>query len=90
MEGSAEISRPVLGALQERQKWLLPRRNFAKDDLVLMVKEDSQQGQWPIAVVTETFPDEKGHVRQVTIRTANQSFNRRDVRKLCLLEKAGL
>ena len=34
------------------------------------------------------LPGSDGHVRQVTIRTANQSRFRRDVRKLCLLEKS--
>ncbi len=79
-----------LPSLQQRQKWLFPRRNLAKDDLVLMVKEDSPRGQWPIAMVEETFPDSKGHVQQVMIRTANQSLYRRDVRKLCLLERRSL
>ena len=75
-----------LPSLQERQKWLSPRRNLTEGDIVLMVKDDSPRGQWPLAMVEETFPDSNGHVRQVVIRTANQSRYRRDVRKLCLLE----
>ena len=77
-----------LPSLQERQKWLTPKRNFAVGDIVLMVQEDSPRGQWPLAVIEETFPDSNGHVRQVVIRTANQSRYRRDIRKLCLLEKS--
>ena len=75
-----------LPSLQERQKLLSPRRNLTEGDIVLMVKDDSPRGQWPLAMVEETFPDSNGHVRQVVIRTANQSRYRRDVRKLCLLE----
>ena len=80
--------REYLPSLQERQKWLTPKRNLTEGDLVLMVKEDSPHGQWPLAVVKETFPDVKGHVRQVVICTANQSRYPRDIRKLCLLEKS--
>ena len=32
------------------------------------------------------FPDEKGYVREVIVRTAKSCY-RRDIRKLCLLEK---
>ena len=77
-----------LPSLQERQKWLSPKRNLTRGDIVLMVKEDSPRGQWPLAVVEETFPGNDGHVRRVTIRTANQSRYQRDVRKLCLLERS--
>lgn len=74
-----------LPTLQERQKWLRPRRNIAVGDLVLIVQENIQRGQWPKGVVEEVFPDQHGHVRQVLLRTATIRL-RRDVRKLCLLE----
>lgn len=77
-----------LPTLQEKQKWLTPRRNLTEGDIVLMGKEELPRGQWPLAVVEETFPDSKGFVRQVIIRTANLSRYRRDVRKLCLLEQS--
>ena len=55
-----------------------PKRNLTEGDIVLMMKEDSPCGQWPLTVVEKkTFPDSNGHVRQVIIRTANQ--NRSDV-----------
>jgi hypothetical protein len=38
-----------------------------------------------MAVVEEVYPDEKGIVRHVTVRTTNGKF-KRDVRQLCLLE----
>lgn len=45
-----------------------------------MVKEDCPRGEWPLAVVEESYPDKNGHVRQVLIRAANQTQYRRDVR----------
>ena len=77
-----------LPSLQERQKWLSLKRNLTRGYIVLMVKEDSPRGQWLLAAVEETFPGNDGHVRRVTIRTANQSRYQRDVRKLCLLERS--
>lgn len=74
-----------LPALQERQKWTVTQRNLKQGDLVLMVDERRSRGQWPLAIVEETFPDRHGSVRQVSVRTATSRFVR-DVRKLCLLE----
>ncbi|XP_028412569.1 uncharacterized protein LOC114535461 [Dendronephthya gigantea] len=60
-------------------------RNLSVKDLVLMVDKDCPRGKWPMAVVKEVFPDEKGIVRHVRVRTTGGTF-KRDVRKLCLLE----
>ena len=75
-----------LPMLQERQKWLKQRRNFKVGDLVIMKDTNIPRGQWPKALVQETFPDSDGVVRQVLVRSATGVF-RRDVRKLCLLEE---
>lgn len=44
------------------------------------------RGQWPKALVQETFPDSNGVVRQVLVKGAGGVF-RRYIRKLCLLEE---
>ena len=77
--------REYLPTLQRRQKWLKPKRNLALKDLVLLVDKDCPRGKWPMAIVEEVFPDEKGVLRQVTVRTANGRL-KRDICKLCLLE----
>ena len=74
-----------LPTLQRRQKWLELKRNLAVRDLVLLVEKDCQRGRWPMVVVEEVYPDEKGIVQHVTIRTTRGKF-KRDVRQLCLLE----
>ena len=74
-----------LPILQERQKWLSPRRNLKSGDLVLIVDENASRGQWHKGIVEETMPDRFGIVRRVTVRTATSRLHR-DVRKLCLLE----
>ncbi|XP_074632496.1 uncharacterized protein LOC141890859 [Acropora palmata] len=79
-------TKEYLPTLQERQKWLRPQPNFEIGDLVLMADRNTPRGQWPKALVEQTFPDSEGLVRQVVIRTADGVY-RRDVRKLCLLEE---
>ena len=75
-----------LPLLQERQKWLKQRRNFKVGDLVIMKDANLSRGQWPKALVQETFPDSDGVVRQVLVKSATGVF-RRGIRKLCLLEE---
>ena len=75
-----------LPLLQERQRWLKQRRNFKVGDLVIMKDANLSRGQWPKALVQETFPDSDGVVRQVLVKSARGVF-RRDIRKLCLLEE---
>ena len=72
--------------LQERQKWLQPKPNFKVGDLVLLADKNLPRGQWPKALIEQTFPDSEGMVFQVVIRKAN-GVHHRDVCKLCLLEE---
>ena len=74
-----------LPLLQERQKWLMPRRNLAVGDLILVVDENASRGRWSKGIVEKVFPDRFGTVRQVIVRTATARLHR-DVRKLVLLE----
>ena len=74
-----------LPALQARQKWCSPRRNFAVGDVVLVVDEKTPRGRWPMGLIEEVFPDSKGYVRHVKVKTATSVY-KQDIRKLCLLE----
>jgi hypothetical protein len=71
-------TREYLPRLQERQKWFYPRRNFAVDDLVL-------RNTWPVGRITKVFPDKKGFVRRVVVKTSSAILER-PISKLCLLE----
>ena len=81
-------TREYLPSLQVRQKWNTERRNFSKGDLVLMASENTPRGQWPLGRILETFPDQKGHVRSVRLRTATGELVR-PITCLCLLEGDG-
>ena len=79
-------TREYLPTLQERQRWLNVRPNFRVGDLVLLADKNAPRGQWPKALVEETYPDADGIVRRVILRTADGVYQR-DVRKICLLEE---
>ena len=72
--------------LQERQRWLKPRRNFCVGDVVLVVDERLQRGQWPLGRVTDTFKGKDGLVRSVMVKTKGNVELQRPIAKLCFLE----
>lgn len=80
-------TREYLSLLQERQKWLKPRRNFMTGDIVLIVDSSSPRNSWLMGRVVETFPDSSGTVRRVKIKTKTNTLER-PINKLCLLEEA--
>ena len=51
-----------------RQKWHTARRNLQKGDICVLRDTDSMRGEWRLVVVTSTFPDEHGRVRNVEVR----------------------
>ena len=57
----------VSPALVTDSKWPSVTRNLKPGDIVLVVRENSIKGEYRLARVKETYPDEKGVVRKVTI-----------------------
>ncbi len=76
-----------LPTLRERQKWLTPKRNVMKGDLVLIKQDHCTRNQWPLGLVMETYPSADGLVRSVAIRTTKGTYER-PITKVCLLEGA--
>ena len=75
-----------LGSLQARQKWNKVRRNFMVDDIVLLKEDGVKRNNWPMGRVIQVFPDDKGLVRSVQLKTAysNELFSR-PINKIVLL-----
>jgi hypothetical protein len=79
-----------LPSLQERQKWVKPRRNFAPGDIVLLVDENSPRCAWTLGRVLEVNPNTKdGFVRKVTLK-AKSTILERPVDKIVFLETTTL
>ncbi len=56
-----------LHALQERQKWFCPRRNFKVDDVVVIKDNDTPRNRWSLARVVKADEEEDGLVRKVKL-----------------------
>ena len=80
--------REYLPTLQMRQKWETRSRNFAVDDIVLLVGETTQRSQWPLARVVEAVKGSDGLVRTLKLLTQGKLVAR-PVTKVVLLEGAG-
>jgi hypothetical protein len=52
---------------------------------VLVVDQSSPSNTWPLGRITEVFPDKKGFVRRVAVKTSTAILER-PISKLCLLE----
>lgn len=86
-----------LHALQERQKWVRPRRNLQIGDVVIIKDDNAPRNKWQLARVTEAQKDKDGLVRKVHLavgdrylssngkRTRPVSFLERPIHKLVLL-----
>ena len=72
--------------LQERQKWAYPSRNFAVNDIVLVVDDRAPRSSWPLGRVTGVRENSSdGRVRSVTVKTRTSIYER-PVDKIVLLE----
>ena len=55
-----------------RQKWHTARRNLQVGDVCVMQDSSLFRGEWRLVLVTTTFPDEKGVVRNVEVRASSK------------------
>ena len=74
-----------LPTLQERAKWMKPRRSLKIGDLVLIADENVHRGKWPLGRVVDVFRGKDGYVRSAKVRTSLTVLTR-PVTKLCFLE----
>lgn len=79
--------REYLPLLQERQKWNQEKRNFVPGDLVMVADSTAPRGSWMLGRVLETFPDKRGLVRVVRLKTKTNIIER-PITKICLLNEA--
>ena len=82
-----------LSSLQKRQKWASVQPNLQKGDIVLIKDDSKARNSWPLGRVIETFPDQKGLVRQVDLLASlsedkGPAVYRRPISKLVVLVEA--
>ena len=57
-----------LQTLQLRRKWLEPKRNFQPGDVVLIRDKQVSRHDWPMGIVTKTFPSSDNLIRKCEVR----------------------
>ena len=75
-----------LPALIGRKKWNLPTHNLIVGDLVSVVDEKTQRGDWPLAHVRRIFPGKDDTIRVCEVKT-KYGLYKKPVAKLALLEE---
>lgn len=80
-----------ISTLHSRRKWHRTHRNLQTGDIVLLKQSQAPRNQWPMAMVTSTFPGTDGRVRKVEVRTSSQGTPKTYLRPvsdvIILLEK---
>lgn len=75
--------------LQHRRKWETEQNDVKQGDLVLLRDKGSHRNDWPIGLVTKTFPSQDGLTRSAQIRVVREGTSSeyvRPVTELVLLE----
>lgn len=57
-----------LPTLQARKKWQSVHTNIQQGSVVLLRNSQVPRNEWPLALVTQTFPSQDGKVRQVEVK----------------------
>ena len=73
-----------LTTLNKFHKWNRKSRNLMIGDVVLIIEKNPFTNKWPLGQIVDTHPGRDGHVRVVTIKTANGVY-KRPVTKVALL-----
>ena len=63
-------------SLQSRQRWTQESRNLEPGDVVLLVDENVQRGQWQMGKVQEVLPSRDGKVRKALVKTSTSVYLR--------------
>lgn len=80
-----------ISTLHSRRKWHKTHRSLQPGDIVMLKQGQAPRNEWPMAVVTSTFPSSDGKVRKVEVRTSSNGTSKTYLRPISdviiLLEK---
>ena len=68
--------REYLPILQSRSKWQDTRPNVKEGDLVLLKDSQVKRNEWPLALVTKTYPDQDGKVRKIELKVTRSGSSK--------------
>ncbi|KAF7642276.1 hypothetical protein LDENG_00261020 [Lucifuga dentata] len=73
--------------IMQQSNWHNMKRNLCPDDLVIIVDSTAPRNSWLMGCVVKTFPDSKGFIRSVLVKTKTNILQQ-PISKLCLLMEA--
>ena len=62
--------------LQGRRKWRTESPNIQEGDVVLLKDSQEKRNDWPVGLVTNTFPSQDGKVRKVEVKIVRKGEQR--------------
>ncbi len=77
-------SKEYIFTLNKLNKWRKPTYNFAEGDVVLVKRESTFCGKWPMGRIIKVYPGNDGKVRVADVRVGKSTY-RRTVSKLVIL-----
>lgn len=57
-----------LSGLQKRRKWRTAKPNLQNGDVVLLKDAQEKRNDWPVGIITKTYPSEDGKVRKIEVK----------------------
>ncbi|XP_076857275.1 uncharacterized protein LOC143511532 [Brachyhypopomus gauderio] len=84
--------REYLHILQLRHKWQESSPNITKGDVVLLKDDRTCRNDWPLALITDTFPGSDGKVRRIEVKVIKDGAAKkllRPVTEVVMLLKNG-
>ena len=80
--------REYLPSLQQREKWHKQRRNFAVNDIVLVLDDNKPRNSWPLGRILEVYTNHRDRlVCSLKLKTSTTELMR-PIDKIVLLEAA--
>ena len=78
-----------LHSLQQRQKWIRPKRNVEIGDIVIIKDDNIPRNQWHLARVEETIKGEDGLVRKMRLAIGDPTLSNagKRVRQISYLDR---
>ncbi|XP_073763460.1 uncharacterized protein [Danio rerio] len=68
--------REYLSGLQHRRKWMTPKPNLQVGDVVLLKEGQEKRNDWPLGLITRTFPSKDDMVRKIEVKVIRNGEKR--------------
>ncbi|XP_025754388.1 uncharacterized protein LOC106097728 isoform X2 [Oreochromis niloticus] len=71
-----------ISGLQDRRKWKTVKPNLQTGDVVLLRETLEHRNNWPLGLITKTFPSEDGLVRKIEVKIFRKGEHRCYIRPI--------